>query len=48
MGKYAIFIWSSYGVGLGILGVLVLVSFLQLRRESRLVRRLESESETHR
>ena len=45
MGKYAIFIWSSYGAGLGILAALVVISFAQLRREWRLARRLESELE---
>lgn len=43
MGKYAFFIWSSYGAAIAILATLVLVSFVQLRRQSRLVRRLETE-----
>ena len=41
MGKYALFIWSSYGAALLLLGGVALVSLLQLRRQQAVLRELE-------
>ncbi|MCY4034168.1 MAG: heme exporter protein CcmD [Hyphomicrobiales bacterium] len=44
MGKYAVFIWSSYGVSCAVLAGLVIATIAQLYRQRRLLRRLESGS----
>lgn len=41
MGKYAFFIWSSYGAAVLLLGGVALVSLLQLRRLQADLRDLE-------
>ncbi|MCY4032080.1 MAG: heme exporter protein CcmD [Hyphomicrobiales bacterium] len=42
MGKYAVFIWSSYGVSCVVLAGLVIATLAQLHRQRRLLRRLET------
>ena len=41
MGKYALFVWSSYAAALVLLGGVALVSLLQLRRQKSRLRELE-------
>lgn len=48
MGKYAVFIWSSYAAGFVLLAGLVALTLVQLYRQHRLLRRLEAETNKRR